>query len=92
MQVSPAQVYQKISQPQREAIVAKFTAANPHWSGARFDDILDTLDNSDANLPEVESAWEAYPTLHCSGFGTAVRALLWSGGTVDESSLQSLLR
>jgi hypothetical protein len=91
MQCSPDDVYQRINQQQRDAICAKFCSANPHWKGAGFADILDVLDNGDANLSDVEDAWDKFPALHCRGFGIAVLALLYSDREVNEPNLKSLL-
>lgn len=68
-----------LTDDQRAAIVARFTAVNPHWTGANADDILDALDQSDSNLEIVEPFWEAYPDLPGGNeLGVAARALIWS--------------
>jgi hypothetical protein len=73
---------------QKAAIIERFANSNPHWRGAHADDILDVLDQSDANLDQVEPFYEQHPELP-DGSGTAIRALIWSGQPV---TLENVLR
>ena len=89
MQVSD--VVAKLTSEQQSKIVDKFVAANPHWDGAKCDDILYELDNVDANLDVIEPLWESFPDLQKAGFGYAVLALHWSGTPTTEENISALL-
>lgn len=85
-------VCSNLSEQQREAIIANFSKANPHWRGAHVEDIIDALDDADGELNAVESAWDAFPQLHQPGFGSAVRCLVVAGDEVSEDNLRKLLK
>lgn len=48
------------TEDEAHAIVDRFVAANPDWDGAHADDILETLDATDAHLAETEPFYEAH--------------------------------
>lgn len=81
----------KLNQEQRETIIARFCNLNPSHRGAAVEDIIDILDNSDSNLDAVEEAWERFPRLQDPGFGSAIRALVWSGTDVSADNIELLL-
>lgn len=85
------EVCNRLDASDREEIVKRFTTINRHWRGAQAADIIDTLEDHDSNLPEVEAAWDSFPEMRKPGFGFAVRALLWSGKDVTEDNLRPLL-
>jgi hypothetical protein len=84
-----------LTDAQRAAIVTRFTALNPHWTGAHADDILDALADSDSDLAAVEPFWEAHPEL--SGPRSvayapyATRALIWSGTPLTIEAVRALI-
>lgn len=86
------QIVGRLTEMQRNAIVAKFTEINPLYQGAHCADILGEMDNYDSNLRAIERACKAHPALSdTQGFATAVRALLWSDTRIDDGSIRSLL-
>lgn len=81
----------RLTKTQREIITEAFCKANPHWRGAGVEDIIDTVDDHDHHIAEVEDAWDRFPQLRRDGFGLAVRCLVLAGERVNEENLQSLL-
>ena len=85
-------VSRALSDSQRQAIVGRFTGLNPRWLGAETADILDTLCNNDSDLDQTEPFFEANPVIAIiPGACCAARAVIWSGGTLDEASVCDLL-
>lgn len=88
-----------MTEEQRQAFLGRFYRLNPHWRGARVADILDELDNADANLEVTEPFFERHSDLlsipAAPGRGhpaaLAVLALHWSGDQISPEAVRSLL-
>ena len=81
-----------LSDSQRQAIIGRFTGLNPRWLGAEAADILETLCDNDSDLDQTEPFFEAHPLIaEIVGACCAARAVIWSGGTLDEASVRGLL-
>lgn len=89
--MSVMEVSARLTEDQRALVRERFFEVNPRWRGTQAEDILDALDNEDGNLAEVEEAWRQHPALRGPDFGTAVRALVWSGQDVTDANLRRLL-
>ena len=65
--------------------LARFTAANPHWHGAHWADVLDVLNDSDSNLdvvePVIERLWPKLSETQRQYVGLIVLTLLWGSET-----------
>lgn len=82
----------RLTQAERELIVMNFIAVNPHWRGAHVEDIIDTLDDHDSYINEMETAWEQFPTLReQNGFRIACLCVLSMRAPILESYLKRLM-
>jgi hypothetical protein len=84
-------VTRALTEAQRDAIVERFTALNPHYRGAECADILDELAESDSDLGQTEPFFDDHPDLLVDGAGVAARALIWAGQSLSEGALARLL-
>lgn len=84
-------VVRALTDDQQDSIVGRFTRLNPHWRGGGVADILDVLCDGDSDLNLTEPFFGDHPDLVVPGCGEAARAIIWSGGTLDEASVRGLL-
>lgn len=84
-------VVARLTRAERDAIVERFTNANPHYRGAEVGDVLEALADGDANLELREPFWEAHPQLWDGPEATyAALALIWAGQKLTEAGINRL--
>lgn len=82
----------RLTDEQRTAIVDRFTELNPSWRGAAAADVLDSLDQADSNLGELEPFYERHPELIGNPeAGFALYAVLWATGRLEDEAAVRLL-
>lgn len=69
-----------LTESEREAFLAAFTRANPHWRGAHVADVLAVLDCHEAHLAIVEPLHEAHAAEWSARHRLATYVAIWAYG------------